>query len=289
MKVALGAALAVATLQAAAAHAEPLLWRISGPRATVTLVGTTPVAPVDGKWKIPALQQAAAGAEEVWFATPFGLPGPFTALRMLATMQTKGYLPAGQRLSPMLSAEGRARLSRLATRFGLNLDRLDRMTPWNAEINVQLAAKKRDGAMQGSPVERYVLSLAPRSISKRALDNLEDDLKYLISTPQTEQIYDLEVAMRRDEEPSINEKYGEAWADGDQAYIEREREDLLRTNAPVTYRILQVEPRQRWAIQIAKLAAGSKNVMVVVDAANLVGQNGLPTLLRKRGLTVEGP
>jgi uncharacterized protein YbaP (TraB family) len=121
------------------------------------------------------------------------------------------------------------------------------------------------------------------------LDNLEDDLKYLISTPQSEQIYDLEVALRRDDDPSINEKYGEAWAAGDQAYIEHEREDILRTNAPVTYRVLQVEPRQRWATQIAKLAEGSKNALVVVDAVNLVGQNSLPALLRKKGLTVEGP
>ncbi len=288
IKMTAGLALAMA-IHAVPAHADPALWRVAGPHATVVIAGTTPQAPADGKWKTPALAQAAASAQEVWFVTPFGLPGPFTGLRMLATMQTKGYLPDGQRLSPMLSAEGRARLARLAQRYGLNLDRLDRMTPWNAEINVQLAAKKRDGTIQGSPMERYVLSQAPRSVSKKALDNLEDDLKYLISTPQSEQIYDLEVGMRRDDDPTINQKYGEAWAAGDETYIEREREDLLRTNAPATYHILQLEARQRWAAQIAKLVEGSKNALVVVDAANLVGQNGLAALLRKRGLQVEGP
>ena len=289
MKFAAAAALALAALQGGAAHADPILWRINGPHATVTIVGSTPVAPADGKWKTPALQQAAAGAQEVWFTTPAGLPGPFTAVRLLATMQTKGYLPDSQRLSPLLSPEGRARLARLAARYGLNLDRLDRMTPWNAEINVQLAAKKHDGAAGGSAMERYVLSQAPRSVAKKALDNLEDDLKALIATPQNEQVYDLEVGMRRDDDPSINQKYGEAWAAGDQAYIERERDGILRTNAPVTYRVLQMEPRARWAAQIAKLADGAKNVIVVVDAVNLVGQNGLPALLRKKGLTVEGP
>jgi hypothetical protein len=88
MKFSVWAALAVAASQGAQAHADPLLWRISGPHATVVILGTTPAAPADGKWKTPALQQAAASAQEIWFVTPFGLPGPFTALRMLATMQT---------------------------------------------------------------------------------------------------------------------------------------------------------------------------------------------------------
>jgi uncharacterized protein YbaP (TraB family) len=49
---------------------------------------------------------------------------------------------------------------------------------------------------------------------------------------------------------------------------------------------LQLQPRERWANQIAKLAEGSKTVIVVLDAANLVGQNGLPAILRRKGLQV---
>jgi len=282
-------AVSICVLSAATAKADPLIWRVTGAHATVFIVGSTPVAPADGKWRTAALQQAAASSEEAWFITPFGLPGPFTAVRMLATMQTKGYLPEGQRLSSLLSPDGRTRMARLAARFGLNFDRLDHMTPWNAQINIQLAAKKRDGTLQGSPVERFVLASAPPGIPKKALDNLEDDLKALISTPTSEQVYDLEEAMRRDDDPSINQKYGEAWAAGDQGAIEQERDARLRDNAPSTYRIMQLEPRQRWADQIAKLSRGSKTVIVVLDAVNLVGQNGLPSLLRRRGLQVEGP
>ena len=273
---------------AASADADPAIWRVNGPHATVYIVGSTPAAPTDGKWKTPALQQAATSAQEIWFVTPFGLPGPITAVRMLTTMTTKGYLPDDQRLAPKLSADGRARLGRLEARYGLNSDKLDRMTPWNADITVALAARRRDGTMQGVPVERYIMALAPNA-PKRAFDNLENDLKLLITTPEPDQTYDFEEAMRRDEDPSLNQRYGEAWAAGDQAWIEREREQRLQAHAPATYRLLQVEPRQRWAGQIAKLSQGSKTVVVVLDAANLVGQNGLPTLLRRKGLQVEGP
>jgi uncharacterized protein YbaP (TraB family) len=118
---------------------------------------------------------------------------------------------------------------------------------------------------------------------------LGDDLNLLISTPQADQIYDLEEAMRLDEDATLNQRYGEAWAAGDLAWIEREREQRLLQHAPTTYRLLQAEPRKRWADQIANLAKGSKTAIVVLDAANLVGQNGLPALLRRKGLQVDGP
>ena len=287
LKFAVAAAL-VSAATALPARADPTIWRVSGPHATVFIVGSTPTVPADGKWRSPALQQAAASAQEIWFVTPFGLPGPITAVRMLTTMQTKGYLPDGQKLGGMLSPDGRARMARLAVRYGLNLDKLDRMTPWNADITIALAARRRDGSMEGLPVERYIMAATPQG-RKRAFDNLGDDLNLLISTPQADQIYDLEEAMRLDEDAGLNQRYGEAWAAGDQAWIEREREQRLQQHAPATYRVLQLEPRKHWADQIEQLSRGSKTAIVVLDAANLVGQNGLPALLRRKGLQVEGP
>jgi uncharacterized protein YbaP (TraB family) len=270
---------------AAPALADPTIWKVTGAHATVFIVGSTPAVPADGRWKTPALEQAAASAQEVWFTTPYGLPGPFTAIRMLGTMQAHGYLPDGQTLSPMLSADGRARMARLANRYRIDFAKLNRMQPWYAHITLGLAAKKADGEINGSPVERYVLAAA-RGAPKKAMDNLEDDLKLLVATPANEQILDLEEAMHHYEDPALDQRYGQAWAAGDQAWIERDKEDWLKTNTPQTYRLLQLQPRERWANQIAKLTEGSKTVIVVLDAANLVGQNGLPAILRRKGLQV---
>jgi uncharacterized protein YbaP (TraB family) len=278
-------AVALAPLSSGAA-ADPLIWRVEGAGAKVFIVGSTPAAPADGRWRTAALQRAAAAAQEIWFVTPFGLPGPVTALRMLATIQTQGRLPDGQRLSHLLTPDGRARLARLGALFGLSFERLDRMTPWNAQITLALAARRRDGTIKGMPVERFVIAAAPKSAARRGFDNLEDDLKALIATPQSEQIYDLEEAMRRYEDPSLNERYGEAWAAGDEAWILKEREEPLKANAPATYRALQAAPRERWADQIAALSRGDKPVIVVVDAANLVGPDSLITRLRRRGIVV---
>ena len=285
LAVILGAAACLAS--GAAAAAEPLLWRVSGGRAPVFIVGSTPAAPADGRWRTPALQHAAAAAQEIWFVTPFGLPGPMTALRMLATIQTQGRLPDGERLSAMLSPDGRARLARLAVLDNIPLERLDRMTPWNAQITLALAARRRDGSIKGFPVERYVVDSAPKGAPRRGFDNLEPDLKLLIATPRKEQIYDLEEAMRRYEDPAQNARYGEAWAAGDQDWILREREERLRQNAPVTYATMQAGPRERWADQIIALSRGARPAIVVVDAANLVGPESLIARLKRRGAQVE--
>ena len=115
----------------------------------VFLIGSTPVAPLDGRWKTEALQQSAASAQELWFITPFGFPGPLTILRIATTVETKGHLPAGQSLSAKLSPDGRARMARLAARYGIDTDKLDRMTPWYADVTVALAVHRKDGTMQG--------------------------------------------------------------------------------------------------------------------------------------------
>ena len=277
------------TASASQAVADPSIWRVEGPHATVYIVGSTPAVPADGRWRTPALQQAAATSEEVWFTTPFGLPGPLTAIRVLATLQTQGRLPEGASLSSMLSPEGRARLARLAARDGAKLEKYDRMTPWAAQVTLGLAARQRDGTIKGLPVEQYILANAARSAPRRAMDNLETDLKLLISTPVKEQIYDLEEAMRRYEDPALSDRYGEAWAAGDLAWIGREREEKLKSNAPVTYQTMQLAPRQHWADQVADLARKSKTVIFVLDASNLVGPDSLVSLLRRRGLKVDGP
>jgi uncharacterized protein YbaP (TraB family) len=274
----------VAALPAAA---DPILWRVNGAGCKIYIVGSTPSVPADGRWRTPALRRAAADAQEIWFTTPFGLPGPITALRMLATIQTQGRLPDNERLSAMLSADGRQRLARLGALYGVSMDRLDKMTPWNAQITLGLAARRRDGTIKGLPVERYVLATAPSSAERRSFDNLETDLKTLIATPRSEQIYDLEEAMRRYEDPALSARYGEAWAAGDQNWILKEREERLRQNAPATYAALQTAPRDRWADQIATMSRGSKRAIVILDAANLVGPESLIGRLRRRGLQVE--
>ena len=261
---------------------------MTGSHASVYIVGSTIDAPADGRWKTPALHDAAAAAKEVWFTTPFGVPGPFALVRMATMVATRGYLPNGKTLSSLLSPDGRASMARLAVRYHIDMGKLDRMQPWYAHVTLGLAVRKADGNANGSPLERYVLSVA-QGAPRKAIDTYDEDLKLLVATPQAEEIISLEDAMRHYDDPSFDRRYGEAWAAGDLGWIERERDGWLQKNTPETYRTMQLQPREQWAEQIVRLANGSKTAILVLDAANTVGQNGLPAILRRKGLHVDGP
>lgn len=284
---ALCAALVGSLILGGAAHADPALWKVSGPRASVYMFGVVPPSIVgDMRWKTPALEHAAGEARELWFEAPLGLPGPFTAIRLMSTLTTQGGLPPGQTLSSLLSPEGAARLRRVAAKAGVSMDKLDRMKPWRADVELALARK--EGTLKPGPVEQYVIAAA-RGASHHGFDNMEDDLKEIVSAPQAEQIGNLERSLARYELPAENRRYAEAWAAGDLNWIEKNRVEPLRSEAPVIFQRMRVERPKRWANQIAKLAAGDKPVLVLVEVANLVGSDGLIADLKKRGLTVEGP
>jgi uncharacterized protein YbaP (TraB family) len=263
------------------------MWKVIGAHATVYIFGIVPPSMVgDVKWKSPALEQATAAAQELWFEAPLGLPGPITAIRLMSTLTTQGALPAGQTLSSLLSPEDAARLRRVAAKSGVSMDKLDRMKPWRADVELALARK--EGTLKPGAVEQYVIS-ASRSAPRHGFDNMEDDLKAIVTAPQKEQIANLARALGRYEDPAENHRYAEAWSSGDLGWIEKNRVEPLKSDAPTIFQRMRVDRPRRWADQIARLADEDTSALVLVEVANLVGPNGLPSVLRKRGLKVEGP
>ena len=281
------AVLAASIALAQPALAEPAMWKVTGAHATVYIFGIVPPSMVgDAKWKSPALEQATGAAQQLWFEAPLGLPGPITAIRLMSTLTTQGSLPVGQTLTSLLSAEGAARLRRVAGKSGVSMEKLDRMKPWRADVELALARK--EGTLKPGAVEQYVIS-ASRSAPRHGFDNMEDDLKAIVTAPQKEQVANLERALGRYENPAENHRYAEAWASGDLNWIEKNRVDPLKADAPTIFQRMRVERPKRWADQIARMAGGDTPVLVLVEVANIVGPEGLAADLRRRGLTVEGP
>ena len=66
-------------------------------------------------------------------------------------------------------------------------------------------------------------------------------------------------------------------------------EQLVETfkTYPLFYKKLLVQRNRNWVPQIESFLKGNKNVLVIVGAAHLAGEDGLITLLTKRGLKIE--
>jgi uncharacterized protein YbaP (TraB family) len=57
----------------------------------------------------------------------------------------------------------------------------------------------------------------------------------------------------------------------------------------VLYERLLAGRNRRWTEQILERLAGSGTTVIVVGAGHLTGPDGVPALLRARGLAIEGP
>jgi len=278
-------------LAASPALADPPMWRVrppSGkPGTEIVLFGSVHLLSPDLKWRSPALDRELAQAHELWFEIPMDGAAQAAAAGTAAKL---GKLPAGQTLSQHLGPEARARLARVAGRFGLPAASLETFRPWLAEVTLTLLQLQQQGGRQGSGVEETLSRAAPPSARTRAFETPEQQIRLLAEAPIREQAASLEQTLKEIEtDPDAFDELQKAWIDGDTAWLEREAVGPLREASPALYRRLVVERNRRWTQEIERLLKRKESALIVVGVGHLVGADSVPALLRRRGYVVEGP
>ncbi len=270
-----------------AARADPPLWRVIGPHAEVDLFGSIHLLSDATQWKTPALAAQLARADAVWFEIPLGAAAQTDAVAM---MQAQGALPPGQTLSALLPPELEARLAVVAAREGLPLAPLEHMKPWLVELEVELLFFERQGARQALGVEAQIDAAAPAGVGRGAFETLADQVSMLSGDPIPEQVASLKQTLDDiDTDPQIFARMADAWRRGDVAGLVREVIVPMRRQDEALYRRLLVDRNRRFAARIERMAYGRQRIFVVVGVGHLVGPDGVPALLRRDGLKVEGP
>lgn len=272
---------------AGTATAAPPIWVAHKGQATVVLFGSVHVLPPHLDWEPPVLKSALASASDLWFEIPLDPASSAVASRLA---YERGQQPAGGKLSDELSPKGRARLARVAKRAGVSLDRLDRLRPWLAEITLSLAVYAQAHAAADQGVEQQVDATVPPAVTRRALETTEQQIGYLADAPLADQVASLEETLGElGDGPQSYERVVQAWMAGDARGLVRQALRPMMRQAPGEYRSLVVARNQRWVDEIAERLNGSGEAVMVVGVGHLVGPDGVPTLLRARGISVEGP
>lgn len=284
----LAAALA---LTATSAIAEPAMWRLRDADSTVTLLGSVHALSPGTRWRGPAIEVEIARADRVVFETPQTVTAEAYAATQ-ARMAALGRADDGRPLSSRLSAAGRERLRRHAPSLALSLAEVEGWKPWYAAFRLELAADARDGARGELGVERQVVAALRPNQRVEALEGAPDLVATLSNHPEAEQLRLLEGVLEGLDKPEGRRRETSAiergWAAGEIGPL-LEQTLTLKANAPAVYARLVSDRNRRWLERIAALLEGPEDVLVVVGAGHLVGPDGLPTLLRERGLKVEGP
>ncbi|MGA0602941.1 TraB/GumN family protein [Caulobacter sp. KR2-114] len=283
------AGLLVATLclAAGAAAARPPVWVVRGKHATIVLFGSVHVLPAGLDWPPPALTDALAKADELWFEIPIT---PAAQEQAAALTQSQGPFPPNDSLANHLTPAQSARLRRVAERLSLSTLALDRMKPWLAEVTISLAMDARFGASASDGVETRVQALAPVTARRRAFETVPQQIGFLAGAPMDTQIASLDETLGEIEDrPDTYDKVIGDWMAGDAAAIRADALDPLLQAAPVLYQRLIVERDRRWTRTIRQRLKGRGVVVMVVGVGHLVGPDSVPAMLRAQGVAVDGP
>jgi uncharacterized protein YbaP (TraB family) len=277
----------VLALAALPARAQPPVWVVRDADSTIVIFGSVHLLPPGLDWRPAALDAALKDADDLWFELPIDGGASREAAQLAVA---RGILPLGETLSSKLSRRGRARLKKTAARLNLPMAALDRMRPWLADLTLGVAQLAKGGANGSDGVERTLSLSAPATAQRRAFETPEQQIAMFADAPDKEQVKALEHSLREMRNaPKTSGQMIDAWVAGDLKTLERRGLTPMRRNSPGLYRRLVTERNARWTQMLAERLAGSGETVVVVGAAHLIGKDGLPAMLRARGIAVEGP
>ena len=209
-------------------------------------------------------------------------------LLMQATINRLGLLDEDTSLRDLMGDELYAEAAAAAIELDIPLDMLERTEPWFAAITVEQLALTRIGFSPSYGVEMHLLQKASTDGKTiLGLESVEQQLGYLDG---------LSLGAQRDllmqtltESAGIREIMDDlisAWRSGDIDYLEQTLLDDVYGH-PELYETIVASRNRLWADTIDELLEQGEDYMVVVGALHLVGEDGLPQLLQRRGVRIE--
>ena len=262
-------------------QAAPALWVAKSRSATVYLFGTVHVLPKSTTWMNPKIESALADSGELWTEADIGdLSDAVSAIRHYG-MATPG------ETEQLLPAEYRSRYERQIVQTGLNPVIFAHARPWLADILLSTGAMQRAGA-GAAGVDMALLGYAhDHKLLTPTFETMDEQFAMLSDMPQDAQIASLEDAIDEFDQagPIFSEMLG-AWQAGDAAKLDDLINQKMRAKSEVVWNELILRRNEKFADRIGDRLQGQGTAFVAVGAGHLVGSDGIPALLERRGFTV---
>lgn len=270
----------------AAPASKHLVWRVVKAERTVAfLVGSVHVLSKN-VYPLPPVfdtvfDESATLVEEI----DLGAQGDATTLIATAAASLLG---DGQTLRTVLDPPTYARVERKAASAGLPMLLLDRMKPWLAAMTLAVPELQRAGFDPAYGLDRHYYDRARAAARPvRGLETAAFQIEQLNGLPMAVQV-ELLRATIDDIEAQVGAvaEIVAGWQAGDVEALER----LLLAEfkeSPEVYQRLLVDRNRDWVPKIAACTETAAPCLVVVGGAHLLGPDGLITLLRSAGFTLE--
>ncbi len=272
-----GVLLGLAT--ATSAYADPALWVVKGPTATVYLFGTLHVLPAGTDWRTPSVMRALTASQEVWTeAEPPALP-------YLARLIRRYGLSEHNALSDVLPKHYRSRYDMEMTSAGLRALHYDYVKPWLAErLLTDGSLHQRNGKHN---VEAELLDFAHHhDEARQTFESADNQFALLADLPIDAQIRALEIQL--DAYPPNGQEMNNlvhAWMTADEATLDKMSNKELYATDERYFNDVIVRRNERFAQDIATRLEDGGTAFVALSASHLVGTTSVQTFLRNFGYT----
>ena len=279
--------LALTLLLAVPAFADhPLsMWEVSGGANRVYLLGSIHLLR-DSDYPIPEPIYAAYDeAEALYMELDMDDLDPAETQALVAEL---GLLTGGRTLAQLVGNDRYAEITRLAADIEIPLSMLAPLEPWLAAISVEQLLLTRNGFDPENGIEMHLAARAGTD-GKEILgfETMADQLGFLDSLSLEAQS-DLLLQSLRDgaDIGSMMDAMVRAWRHGDVRYLSENMLSDMQEHAEL-YDAIVVVRNRNWVAQIEVLLDADDDYLIVVGALHLVGEDGVPAMLRQRGFDVE--
>ncbi|MCD2517759.1 TraB/GumN family protein [Massilia sp. G4R7] len=214
---------------------------------------------------------------------------------MGAIIMKHAMFPTAAEGLPGLPEARRQRLETSLRKQGIEPAAVGQMKPWLLVVTLAMVDAAKLGYDPKLGVDAHLASLAKSSGKTRVieLESMDYQIGLFNRMPVDDQWTMLEDTLADMESGRHTREARElfaAYESADQAALERVAKRLEEDNTvggKFTREVLMVERNGPMADKIVSLVARENNAVVAVGLLHLVGKNGVPELLRKRGVKVE--
>lgn len=280
----LAAATAALLLAAGAAHTAPAIWAVKDADSTIYLFGTVHVTSADTQWRTPFYDRIYAEAGEVWLEADV-----LTNLdQARADMAAEGLDEEG-RLKQRIGSRDFKRLVKVLKPLGMDAKVAAHLEPWFAAIMVLGVNLSGSGLQTDTGAEAAVTTAAQRDKKPvRYFETVLDQVHALAGMSEDSQVAFLrEILKGGQETPAAVNDMAAAWVAGDEATLAEEVVAEMKRQQPEMYAALFRTRNLAWAEKLDAEMKGSGIDLVTVGAGHLLGEDGVPALMRAKGYTVE--
>ena len=282
------AAIAVALLAVSleAAPARNFLWKATSKSGgTMYLVGSVHLLAKDSYPLNPALETAFKESDLLVEEADLGELGGVGAQMAFLS---RGMLPSSTPLDKVLSPATYALLTKRAAEIGVPVEPLKLLKPWMVAQMLEVMQWQKAGYDPDLGLDKHFYDLAQGTgKSVQGLETLDFQMSLFDGMTLAEQDHLLAETLKEiDTEQANMAKLMDAWKAGDAPTVERIVLSALRQE-PQLYQRLLVDRNKAWIPKLEALFARKGRTFVVVGAAHLVGPDGLISLLRAKGYSVE--